>query len=152
MPTIETKFVNPSADDRVTAVLRAEHTIAVCKTIIYIHEELGLIVNMGEGFLGDTIIHVLKEARRLQKVFPDFNITLDDNPTPHREDGGHAKGIAVDINVFTRDPQGKLIYLNNHPDHRCWKEIRRFWESTHTLARWIGDDQNHLGFINKGVI
>jgi hypothetical protein len=134
---------NSTQSEAVTAVLRHYHSIAVAKTLLYISKELGLYVNMSEGYLGDTIAHLKRVMTKLQVIF---------DPTPHREDGGHAKGIAIDINVFTRDAQGKLIYLNNYPEHRCWAEIGRFWQSTHHLARWIPTDKNHLAFINKGII
>ena len=67
------------------------------------------------------------------------------DPSPHLEHGNHAKGLAVDINVFK---DGKWLNLGTEP---IWGNIRDFWLSRHVLAHWIPKDPNHLGFKFQGI-
>lgn len=129
----------------VTALMRVQHFQCLRKLADWIEREFGFLVSLGEGYVGDTAAHVRKYA-------PD-GTKLDLDPTCHREDGGHLKGIAQDINVFAWNATGtKLEYLNAHPEHPVWPRIGQYWESLHPLARKIPGDANHLGFIDNGVI
>ena len=87
-----------------------------------------------------------------------YEVTLGDafrDPRVHGDVGikkgyGHAKSahkqkLAIDLNLFKDG-----VYLPNTEDH---KELGKFWESIHELARWGGrfNDGNHYSFEHNGV-
>ena len=72
-------------------------------------------------------------------------------------DGGHMKGslhkerLAIDLNLFTKDDEGKWMW-----DHKgtsdAWFSLGLFWETVDPDASWGGrfGDSNHFSFRHGG--
>lgn len=129
--------------------LRQAWTYCIARLILYIRSE-GYDCSMSEGFIGDTARHSIAEVKS-ELLKAGVSVAIIDrvlagfDPTPHREDGGHLKGIAGDINIFKN---GVWLNKGNEP---IWPMAGRYWKSLHLRARWNPNDANHFGFEHNGV-
>jgi hypothetical protein len=109
------------------------------------------------------IIRVLDEMDRrgyefsLDEGFVGRSIDKPTEDTPHRRDGGHLKGIALDVNLFRCECQPAHVspcptprYLTRTEDH---EPFGLYWEALHPLCRWGGRfaDGNHYSLEHGGV-
>jgi hypothetical protein len=118
---------------------RRLHTRLLAQLILEMRRR-GYEVSLSEGYVGDSI----------DKPHED---------SPHRRDGGHFKGIAVDVNLH------KCRHVPAH-DFECpspeyltataaHEPFGVFWEGLHPLARWGGrfrhPDGTHYSLEDGGV-
>lgn len=115
--------------------LRRIHTSLVPKLLIKMQER-GYEPSLDEGFVG----------RSIDKPSED---------TPHRRDGGHLRGTAIDINLHKCPhvpvhfpPCPKPDYITSSEAHRPFGE---YWITLHPLCRWSPSDGNHYGLLHGGV-
>jgi hypothetical protein len=72
-------------------------------------------------------------------------------------DGGHMKNslhsqrLAIDLNLFVKDEEGKWTWVTNGSDE-AWFTLGLYWEHLHDNARWGGrfKDANHFSFADGG--
>lgn len=131
--------------------LRQIWTLNIAKLIIYIEEIEGYKCSLSEAFIGDTARHIIKEIKhdlteaglsevQIAKIISKFD------PTPHREDGGHLKGIAGDLNIFKDG-----VWLNKGTEP-IWARAGKYWLTLSKYARWDPkNDPNHFGLIHNGI-
>lgn len=98
----------------------------------------GYEVSLGEGYVGDSI-------------------DRPDEDSPHRRDGGHFKGIALDLNLHrchcvpAHDAEcPSPRYLTTTDAHH---PFGLYWKTLHPLCRWGGDfgDGNHYSLFDQGI-
>lgn len=98
----------------------------------------GYEVSLSEGYVGDSI-------------------DRPDEDSPHRRDGGHFKGIALDLNLHqcrcvpAHDQEcPRPAYLVTTEAHQ---PFGLYWKTLHPLCRWGGDfgDGNHYALEDQGV-
>jgi hypothetical protein len=117
---------------------RRVHT-AMLATLLQEMARRGYEPGLSEGYVGDTDPHHTAHV--------------------HRPDGGHYKGLAVDVNLFKcLDQPGHLFpcptphwYAAGADAVEAHRPFGTFWMTLHPLCRWDASDPNHYGLLDHGV-
>jgi hypothetical protein len=107
-------------------------TLQIAKLIVWAYEELGVQLTMGDAFRD-----------------PRVHGPIGTKKGYGRRSSNHKAKLAQDLNLFTKDGEGKWRY---RPSTKAHQAIGEKWESMGEDHAWGGhfNDGNHYSFKYQG--